>query len=153
MRLLIQRVSETTVSIDGAVHSSIGKGLLVLIGIHQSDSSSDIPWLAKKLVELRIFEDENDKMNRSVLDIKGEILVISQFTLYADCRRGRRPDFIDAANPKLAEQLYDEFVNEVKTYGLTVKTGVFAANMQVSLVNDGPVTIILDSRDSRSKTG
>lgn len=153
MRLLIQRVSETTVSIDGVVHSSIGKGLLAFIGIHQSDTLEDIPWLAKKLVELRIFEDDIGKMNLSVLDIKGEILVISQFTLYADCRRGRRPDFIDAANPKFAEQLYEEFVKEVKLYNLNVKTGIFAANMLVSLVNDGPVTIILDSRESNSKTG
>ena len=125
----------------------INKGLLVLIGIHQSDTISDIPWLTKKLVELRIFEDEAGKMNLSLLDIKGELLIISQFTLYADCRRGRRPDFIDAAAPQKAEELYNAFIKEIDKYGLSVKTGVFAACMQVHLVNDGPVTIILDSKE------
>lgn len=151
MRLLIQRVTEANVTIDSVVYSSIKKGLLVLIGIHQTDTIADIPWLAKKLVELRIFEDDMGKMNLSIQDVKGEILVISQFTLYADCRRGRRPDFIDAAPPRLAEGLYNAFIKEVNMYGLEVKTGVFAAYMQVQLTNDGPVTIILDSKETNNE--
>jgi D-tyrosyl-tRNA(Tyr) deacylase len=149
MRLLIQRVTEASVSIENRVHASIQKGLLVLIGICKSDSITDIPWLAKKLVELRIFEDNAGKMNLSVQDIQGEILLISQFTLYAVCRRGRRPDFIDAAPPIQADELYRAFIAEMNKYDLAVKTGVFAACMQVQLVNDGPVTIILDSKETK----
>lgn len=147
MRLLLQRVRSASVRLasDAALHSSIDNGLLVLIGIHQSDTSALIPPLARKLVELRIFADAQGKMNLSALDIRAEMLLVSQFTLYADCRRGRRPDFIQAAAPAQAKALYEEFVQAVEAYGLVVQTGVFAADMQVSLVNDGPVTIVLDS--------
>jgi len=145
MRLLIQRVSTAEVSVEGKSYSSIGKGLLVLIGISQTDSDKEIPRLVKKLAELRIFEDNNGKMNLSLVDIKGDVLVVSQFTLYADCRRGRRPDFIKAAPPEQAEELYNQFVQELTATQLNVKTGKFAAHMQISLVNDGPVTIMLDS--------
>ena len=146
MRLLVQRVASASVTIDSQLHASIGKGLLVFLGVKQDDSETCIPWLAKKLAELRIFEDNADKMNLSVSDIGGEILLVSQFTLYADCRRGRRPDFLQAAPPALAESLYERFISEVKTYGIPVQTGVFGAMMQIALVNDGPVTIILDSK-------
>lgn len=145
MRLLVQRVLFAEVSIEGKTFSSIGKGLLVFIGISQTDTEAQIPRLVKKLVDLRIFEDENGKMNLSLLDTGGEVLVVSQFTLYADCSRGRRPDFIKAAPPQQAESLYDVFVAEFVKTGLQVRTGKFAAYMQVSLVNDGPVTIQLDS--------
>lgn len=147
MRLLIQRVSRAQVEIGGSAISSIGRGLLVLVGITHSDTSELIPKLCKKLVELRIFNDGQDKMNLSVRDIGGELLVVSQFTLYADCRRGRRPDFLQAAQPDQAAALYDEVVRTLSEYDLPVKTGVFAADMQVSLVNDGPVTLLLDSED------
>lgn len=153
MRLLIQRVTEASVTIDQNIYSSINKGLLVLIGIAQSDTSQNIPWLAKKLVELRIFEDSNGKMNLSVQDIRGEILIISQFTLYANCSGGRRPDFIEAAPPNQAEVLYNEFVNEVQKYSPEVATGVFGANMQVHLINDGPVTIIINSKATSQAIG
>lgn len=145
MRLLIQRVSSASVTIDGNPFSTIGKGLLVLIGISHNDTESEIPRLAKKLLELRIFEDVNGKMNHSVMDMQGEVLIVSQFTLYADCRRGRRPDFIKAAPPQQAERLYNLFVDELSKTPLTIRTGKFAAYMQVNLVNDGPVTILLDS--------
>lgn len=147
MRLLIQRVSRAQVEIGGSVFSSIDRGLLVLLGITHSDSSELIPKLCRKLIELRIFNDEQGKMNLSVKDIGGELLVVSQFTLYADCRRGRRPDFLQAAQPGQAEALYKEFVRILAGYDLPVRTGVFAADMQVSLVNDGPVSLLLDSSE------
>jgi len=145
MRLLVQRVSSASVTIDNLLHSSIGSGLLVLVGISDTDSETVIPRLAKKLVELRILENPQGKMNLSVLDTGGAILLVSQFTLYADCRRGRRPDFIHAAKPLEAERLYNIFIESVRAYGVPVCTGVFGAMMQVNLVNDGPVTILLDS--------
>lgn len=148
MRVIIQRVTEASVTIDNNIYSAISNGLLVLLGIHKTDTINDIPWLAKKLIELRIFEDGNGKMNLSVQDIKGQLLIISQFTLYANCDRGRRPDFIDAAPAEQANALYTEFINEVSKYGIEVKTGIFAANMQVHLVNDGPVTIIINSKET-----
>jgi len=147
MRLLLQRVSAAEVSIEGRTHSSIEKGLLVFIGISQTDTNSVIPRLSQKLLELRIFEDTRGKMNLSVQDINGSLLVVSQFTLYADCRRGRRPDFIKAAPPRQAEELYNKFIEHLHKSGLLIRTGVFAANMQINLVNDGPVTIFLDSDD------
>jgi D-tyrosyl-tRNA(Tyr) deacylase len=147
MRLHIQRVSRAQVEIEGTVFSAIGKGLLVLLGVTHNDSSELIPKLCKKLIELRIFNDSQGKMNLSVRDIGGEILVVSQFTLYADCRRGRRPDFLQAAPPEQANALYEEFVKELSGYEIPVKTGVFAADMQVGLVNDGPVTLLLDSSE------
>lgn len=145
MRLLVQRVSSAQVWIDGKTHSSIQKGLLVFIGVTHSDTAELIPRLAQKLCELRIFSDPNGKLNLSVQDIKGDIMLVSQFTLYADCKRGRRPDFIQAAEPCKAEDLYNFFTEELKKYPIEFKTGVFAADMQITLTNDGPVTIMLDS--------
>jgi D-aminoacyl-tRNA deacylase len=145
MRLLLQRVSSADVSIAYKVIASINQGLLVLIGLNHSDTAEIIPTMVKKLLELRIFSDDQGKMNLSIQDVLGELLVVSQFTLYADCRRGRRPDFIQAAKPEQAETLYNKFIEALKESGLAVRTGVFAADMQVSLVNEGPVTILLDS--------
>ncbi|MBM4399581.1 MAG: D-tyrosyl-tRNA(Tyr) deacylase [Candidatus Cloacimonetes bacterium] len=147
MRLLIQRVSESSLTIDSILYSRISRGLLVLIGITHSDTTADSARLAKKLVELRIFEDANGKMNLSLLDVDAEVMLVSQFTLYADCRRGRRPDFISAAPPVKAEELYNAFIDEVKQFTSKVATGKFAADMQISLVNEGPVTLLLDSMD------
>lgn len=144
MRLMIQRVKEAQVTIQGAVHSRIGPGLLVFLGIHKNDSAEVIGWLVNKLVNLRIFGDEQDKMNLSVKDIKGEILVVSQFTLYGNCQNGRRPDFIESAPPSIAEALYDTFVGEIKKEMGKVGTGQFREYMQVSLINDGPVTFMIE---------
>jgi len=144
MKLVIQRVSSAQVDIEGKEVARIGKGLLILLGISADDDGSQMEWLAKKTCELRIFEDEQGKMNRSLLDIEGEILLVSQFTLYADCRKGRRPSFIGAALPEKAEQFYDKFTDLLKQNSVEVKKGVFGAHMQVSLINDGPVTIILE---------
>ena len=144
MKLVIQRVKSAKVEVDNNLVSEIGKGLLILLGVSETDSGSEIEWLAKKVIELRIFEDEIQKMNLSVKDIGGEILLVSQFTLYADCRKGRRPDFNKAAKPEKAERLYKEFANELAQKGIRPKMGIFGAFMQVSLVNDGPVTIILE---------
>jgi D-aminoacyl-tRNA deacylase len=145
MRLLLQRVTEASVSVDNSVISSISKGLLVFVAFCASDTASELNKLSRKLLELRIFSDSQGKMNLSVQDIHGELLVVSQFTLFADCRRGRRPDFIQAAPPRQAEELYNLFISELHKSGLNVQAGIFAADMQVSLVNDGPVTIWLDS--------
>ncbi len=144
MKLVLQRVSEASVEVDGKTVGEIGNGLLVLLGVTHGDDESVIPWLVKKTTELRIFEDENGKMNKSLMDIGGEMLVVSQFTLYARCKKGRRPDFIDAAEPEKAERLYEDFVQRVRDMSVRVNTGVFGAFMQVKLVNDGPVTIILE---------
>ncbi len=144
MKLVLQRVSSASVEVDGRIVGKIGKGLLILLGVTHDDDASVVPWLAKKTVEMRIFEDDEGKMNRGLTDIDGEILVVSQFTLYARCRKGRRPDFIDAAAPDKAERLYEEYVKQVREMGVKVETGVFGAMMQVKLVNDGPVTIILE---------
>ncbi|MBU1571080.1 MAG: D-tyrosyl-tRNA(Tyr) deacylase [Proteobacteria bacterium] len=145
MRAVVQRVKESSVSVDGKIIGKIGAGLLVLIGIAKKDTISDIDFIADKILNLRIFEDENKKMNRSVLDIGGEILVVSQFTLLGDCRKGRRPSFIDAAEPEKANELYEKFVEKIRGRGVKVKTGIFRAMMDVSLVNDGPVTLIVES--------
>ena len=144
MKLVIQRVKSAKVEVNNNLVSEIGKGLLILLGVSETDSGSEIEWLAKKVIELRIFEDEIQKMNLSVKDVFGEILLVSQFTLYADCRKGRRPDFNKAAKPEKAERLYKEFANELAQKGIRPKMGIFGAFMQVSLVNDGPVTIILE---------
>jgi D-aminoacyl-tRNA deacylase len=146
MRLVIQRVSSARVVIDGSEHSRIDRGLLVLAGIEKGDTLDDVQALARRVVELRIFEDEAGKMNRPITDIAGSILAVSQFTLLGDCRKGRRPSFDSAADPALARDLYDRFVNEVQALGVKVATGVFQADMNVELVNQGPVTFILDSR-------
>jgi len=143
MRACIQRVSEARVTVDGKVTGEIGCGLLVLLGVGPDDSTAEVEWLAEKLVNLRIFEDNEGKMNRSLLDVGGAMLVVSQFTLFGDCRKGRRPSFTDAAPPELAEQLYDEFVTRTRSLGVAVATGVFRAHMDVALVNDGPVTFWL----------
>ena len=146
MRAVFQRVSSAKVSVDGEVVSSISSGLLVLLGVSKDDSEADAQYLADKTANLRIFGDDEGKMNLSVSDIDGEILAVSQFTLYGDCRKGRRPSFIAAARPEKAESLYEKYVSNLTNMGLKVKTGVFQAHMDVELVNDGPVTILIDSK-------
>lgn len=145
MRACAQRVSEAHVSVDGATVGEIGPGLVVLLGVAQHDTVDDARSLADKIVGLRIFGDDEGKMNRSLAEVAGGMLVVSQFTLLGDCRKGRRPSFIEAAPLELAEQLYREFVAAVAAQGITVATGQFRANMAVALVNDGPVTLLLDS--------
>jgi len=147
MRALIQRVSHASVTADGKVVGQIGHGLLVLLGVGQDDSEVQVKALADKIVYLRIFGDDEGKMNRSLLDIGGQVLVVSQFTLYADMRRGRRPSFTNAAPPSLAEPLVERFKAAIAAYGLTVADGIFGAMMQVELCNDGPVTIWIDSEE------
>ena len=146
MRAVVQRVKESSVKADRQTIGRIGKGLLVLLGVADGDSPSDADYLANKIVNLRIFEDEGAKMNSSLLSIGGEMLVVSQFTLLADCRKGRRPSFAAAAGPQKASELYDYFVQQVRRLGINVETGRFQAMMDVALVNDGPVTLVLDSR-------
>ena len=146
MRAVIQRVSSARVVIEGKEHSSIGAGLLVLIGVEKEDTAQDAEMLANRIVELRIFEDEAGKMNRSIREVGGQLLAVSQFTLLGDCRRGRRPSFDPAAPPDIARTLYERFVSAVQATGIQVATGVFQAMMDVELTNQGPVTFILDSR-------
>ncbi len=148
MRVVLQRVSEASVIIEGDCTARIGRGLLVLLGIGENDLVEDAEWLSSKLVSLRIFSDEAGKMNLSVKEVGGEILVISQFTLYASAKKGQRPSFVRAAKPETAIPLYEEFVRRLSiTLGQTVKTGSFGADMQVGLINDGPVTIFLDTKN------
>jgi D-aminoacyl-tRNA deacylase len=146
VRAVIQRVSSARVLIEGKEHSRIGTGILVLVGVEKEDTTEDAQLLARRIVELRIFEDEAGKMNRSIADKGGQILAVSQFTLLGDCRKGRRPSFDPAAPPDIARTLYEQFVKEVDTLGVPVATGVFQAMMDVELTNQGPVTFILDSR-------
>ena len=146
MRAVLQRVKEASVLVEGATVGRIGRGLLVLLGVGQGDSEADAEYLAEKTLNLRIFADDAGQMNRSVLDVRGAILVVSQFTLYADTRRGRRPGYSDAAAPEEASRLYERFVAHLRPSGLAVETGVFRAMMEVALVNEGPVTLLLDSR-------
>ena len=146
MRAVVQRVSSSKVEVDNKVIGSIKKGLNVLIGISKEDTIEDLNYIKDKILNLRIFEDENDKMNLSLLDIKGEILVISQFTLYGDCRKGRRPNFMNAEGGEKAKEAYDTFVKLLKESDIKIKTGEFGADMKVEIQNDGPVTIILDSK-------
>ena len=146
MRAVIQRVNRASVSVGGDKVSSISKGLLVLLGVAENDDVSDAKYLADKTAGLRIFEDDSDKMNLSVANINGEVLVISQFTLFGDCRKGRRPSFTDAAKPSKAVELYEAYVLTLTDLGLKPQTGVFQAHMEVELLNDGPVTILLDSK-------
>jgi len=146
MRLVVQRVSRASVSIDGQAVAAIGRGLLVLAGIGRGDSASDAERLADKVAHLRLFADAAGEMNLSVDDVGGELLVVSQFTLYGDCRKGRRPSYAAAALPAAAQPLYEQFVARLRASGRVVREGVFGAMMQVELVNDGPVTLLLDSR-------
>lgn len=146
MKAVIQRVSSARVEVDQAVTGSIAQGLVVLLGVAAGDTEKDLDYLIDKILNLRIFEDEQGKMNLSLLHIDGELLAVSQFTLLADCRKGRRPGFTAAASPESARQLYDLFVDNVRQRGVAVGCGVFQTDMQVHLVNDGPVTIMLDSR-------
>ncbi len=145
MRAVLQRVRSASVSVDGHVVSAIGKGILVLLGVGLNDSDGDAAWLADKTANLRIFEDEQGKMNLSVLDVGGEVLVVSQFTLYGDARKGRRPSFTDAAPPERADALYQTYVGELQSRNVPVQTGQFRAKMLVTIENDGPVTILLDT--------
>jgi D-tyrosyl-tRNA(Tyr) deacylase len=146
MRALVQRVSRASVTVNATLTGQIATGLLVLLGVGQEDQESDADYLAEKIVGLRIFEDEQEKMNRSVVDVSGAILAVSQFTLYGDVRRGKRPSFDAAARPERARELYEYFVTRVRGLGVRCETGVFQAMMEVELVNSGPVTILIDSR-------
>jgi D-aminoacyl-tRNA deacylase len=146
MRALLQRVSSGSVSIDGKNNGSIGNGLVILLGIRNGDTEDDADYLADKCVNLRIFNDRDGKFNLSALDVNAEILLISQFTLYANCRRGRRPSFVDAAPPEYSEPLYSYFISKIKKYGLVTATGEFGARMLVTIYNEGPVTVLVESR-------
>ena len=146
MRAVVQRVKSCTVTVNNDTIGNIGNGLLVFLGVAKTDNSNDAEYLAEKITNLRIFEDHHSKMNRSLLDVAGEMLVVSQFTLVGDCTKGRRPSFVNAAEPTLAEKLYEHFVIKVQENGVSVKTGQFRAFMDVSLTNYGPVTFILESR-------
>jgi len=145
MRAVVQRAARASVTANGITTGTIGPGLVILLGIHPEDTDREIRWMADKIVNLRIFEDEAGKMNRSLVDTGGEMLIVSQFTLYGDCRKGRRPGYSTAAPPEIAEPLYQMFVAEVERQGIGTATGVFQASMQVELVNDGPVTLLIDS--------
>ncbi|MCI5836620.1 MAG: D-aminoacyl-tRNA deacylase [Veillonellaceae bacterium] len=146
MRAVLQRTLRSQVTVDGEVVGRIGAGLTVLLGVGPEDTATDVQYMKDKILHLRIFEDDAGKMNRSLLDTAGELLIVSQFTLYGDCRKGRRPGFSSAAPPELAKRLYEELAAACRAEGVTVATGIFAAEMQVELVNDGPVTMLLDSR-------
>ena len=148
MKVVLQRVTHASVEIDGALHSQIGRGLLVLLGIEPVDTQEDADWLVKKIAALRIFDDENGVMNRNVVDVDGQVLVVSQFTLMASYKKGNRPSYIRAARPEVAVPLYEYFVEQMaKTIGKPVQTGAFGADMQVSLLNNGPVTITMDTHN------
>lgn len=148
MRTVIQRVQSASVTIDGKIKSAIGKGLLIFLGIEDKDSKADIEWLVKKIVNLRIFDDENGVMNRSIIEVNGEALVVSQFTLHASTKKGNRPSYIKASKPEKAIPLYNEFCDEMSlALGKTIGTGRFGADMKVGILNDGPVTILIDSQN------
>jgi len=146
LRAVVQRVKRASVTVDNKVVSEISKGLLILLGVAKEDTPADIDYMANKVANLRIFQDEQGKMNLSLLEIGGEALVVSQFTLYGDCRKGRRPSFIEAAQPEKADEMYQAFITTLNEIGISTKVGVFQAYMDVELVNDGPVTILLDSQ-------
>ncbi|MDK2564673.1 D-aminoacyl-tRNA deacylase [Romboutsia sedimentorum] len=148
MRAVVQRVSSSKVTVDNNITGQISKGLLVLLGVTHEDTSKDVDYMIDKILNLRIFEDENEKMNLSLKDVGGELLVVSQFTLYGDCRKGKRPSFSNAARPDLATKLYEEFIKKAKSQEIVVGTGEFGAHMMVDLTNDGPVTILLESNKS-----
>ncbi len=147
MKVLIQRVKKASVTIDNNLYSSINNGILALVGIEKGDTQGEVQKLAKKIVNLRIFPDENDKMNRSIIDIRGEMLIVSQFTLCGDCKKGTRPSFDKSASPEDANKLYEDFIKEVQTYGIRTGTGQFGAMMDVELINDGPVTFMLEVKN------
>ena len=145
MRVVIQRSKQASVTVDGSVTGAIDRGYVLLVGITHTDTAEDIAYCAKKVAELRLWEDEEGKMNRSILEVGGDILSVSQFTLYGETKKGRRPSFTGAARPEQAKPLWEEFNKALRTYGLRVETGIFGAMMDVALINDGPVTIIVDS--------
>ncbi len=151
MRAVVQRVKSAQVSVDGQVSGKIGKGLLVFLGVGKGDGESDLSFLTSKIPGLRIFEDASGKFNLSLKEIGGQILVVSQFTLYGDCRRGRRPSFTEAEEPTAAKHLYEQFVSKLRERDVSVETGEFQAKMEVHLVNDGPVTLLLDSRQGKGE--
>lgn len=147
MRAVVQRVKRAQVSVEGSITGKIEKGILVLLGVGEDDEIEDLEYMAKKIINLRIFEDNEDKMNLSVLDVGGNVLVISQFTLYGDCRKGNRPSYSKAARPDIAKEYYDRFIEYIKdNYKIKVESGVFQASMEVDFINDGPVTLMLDSK-------
>lgn len=146
MRAVVQKVTASNVSVDGEVVGKINSGLLVLLGVGEDDEIKDVDYMVDKIVNLRIFEDENEKLNLSLLDVGGELLVVSQFTLFGDCRKGRRPGFSDAARPDKADEFYIDFVKKAKAHGINVQTGKFRTHMMVELINDGPVTLLIDSK-------
>jgi D-tyrosyl-tRNA(Tyr) deacylase len=146
MRAVIQRVKRASVDVNGITTGSISKGIVIFLGIHRHDEAKEIGWMAEKIVNLRIFPDPDGKMNISLADINAEMLIVSQFTLYGDCRKGRRPGYSEAAQPEIAEPIYNRFVDEVRNKGINAATGKFQAMMDVTLVNDGPVTLLLDSK-------
>lgn len=145
MRAVVQRVTSSSVTVEGEITGKIEKGLMVLLGVADGDTEKDVKYMVDKIVNLRIFEDENDKMNLSLQDIGGSLLVVSQFTLLGDCRKGRRPSFIEAARPDIADDLYQKFVDNARGMGIKTETGKFQTHMMVELINDGPVTILVDS--------
>lgn len=147
MKFLVQRVNEASVKVDGEIIGQINKGFLVLVGVSDSDDKSIADKMIDKLLKLRIFEDENGKTNLSIADVNGELLVISQFTLYADCRRGNRPSFTDAGKPDMANELYEYILKKISEQGFNTQHGIFGADMKVSLINDGPFTVMLDSKE------
>jgi D-tyrosyl-tRNA(Tyr) deacylase len=148
MRFVIQRVSEASLSIDGEIHSKISKGFLVLVGIEEQDTNEDAEWLCQKLINMRIFEDADGKMNLALADVNGDIILVSQFTLFASTKKGNRPSFIKSAKPDMAIPLYNYCINYLtQNYSKEIKTGVFGADMKISLINDGPVTILMDSKN------
>lgn len=147
MRVVLQRAKEASVKVNGNITGQINNGLVILVGVTHEDTEKDVQYLAEKIVHLRIFEDEQGKMNLSLKDIGGKILSISQFTLYGDCRKGRRPNFMQAAKPDYANELYEQLNDQLRALGVEVETGFFGEHMEVSLINDGPVTIILDTKE------
>lgn len=147
MKVLIQRVKKSSVTIDNNLYSSIEQGILALVGIEKNDTKQNVEKLARKIVNLRIFPDENDKMNKSLIDTKGEMLIVSQFTLCGDCKKGTRPSFDKSASPDIANELYELFIKEISDYGIKTSQGKFGAMMEVALVNDGPVTFMLEDRN------
>ena len=147
MRAVIQRVKHASVSVDNQITGEIKQGFLVLLGVTHTDTEKEVDWLAKKITDLRVFNDSEDKMNLGLKDVNGELLIISQFTLYGNCIKGRRPAFIDAAKPDMANELYEKFLKKCKGLGFKTEAGIFGADMKVELLNDGPVTLIIDTKD------